>query len=321
MRLGCFLSSEEWGPADLVRQAKRAQDAGFHALWISDHYHPWNDEQGHSPFVWSTIGAIALAAPGMRVTTAVTCPSVRIHPAVLAQAAATCAVLLHGGLQLGVGTGEALNEHILGDRWPTADTRLDMLEEAVAVIRLLWEGGSQSHHGEHYTVENARIYDLPDEPPQILVSGFGDKATRLAARIGEGYCTTMPDPDPIALYRGEGGGGPVQAGTKVCYGSDEAEARRTAHRLWPNEQLPGELAQILPTPAHFEQASSLVTEEMVAEAVPCGPDLDKQLAAFDEYAQAGVDELFVQQVGPNQDEFFDVYAREVIPRFNGGLRG
>ncbi|HEX6458726.1 MAG TPA: TIGR03557 family F420-dependent LLM class oxidoreductase [Thermoleophilaceae bacterium] len=315
MKLGYFLSSEEWGPRDQVRLAKRAENAGFHALWISDHYHPWIDEQGHSPFVWASIGAIA-EATNMRVTTGVTCPTLRIHPAVIAQAAATASVLLEGRFQLGVGSGEALNEHIFGDHWPQADERLEMLEEAVEVIRLLWQGGSQSHRGRHYRVENARIYDLPDEPPEILVSGFGPKAVKLAARIGDGYATTSPD-ELIKQYRDEGGTGPVQAGTKVCFGSDEAEARKTAYRLWPNEQLPGELAQVLPTPAHFEQASELVTEDMVAGTVPCGPDLDHHMNTLQEYADAGVDELFVQQIGPNQDEFFDTWAREFVPRFNG----
>ena len=316
MKLGYFLSSEEWGPNDIVRLARRAEEAGFHSLWISDHYHPWIDEQGHSPFVWSAIGAIAEATSAMGVTTAVTCPTLRIHPAVIAHAAATCGVLLDGRFQLGVGSGEALNEHIFGDAWPQADERLEMLEEAVEVIRLLWQGGSQSHRGRHYRVENARLYDLPDEPPPILVSGFGTKSVKLAARIGDGYVTTMPDADLIKLYRDEGGKGPVQAGTKVCFGADEAEARKTAHRLWPNEQLPGELAQVLPVPAHFEQATSLVTEDMVAESVPCGPDLDRHVQALEEYAEAGTDELFVQQIGPNQDEFFDTWARDVVPRFN-----
>jgi G6PDH family F420-dependent oxidoreductase len=315
MKLGYFISSEEWGPLDQARLAKRAEDAGFHALWISDHYHPWIDEQGHSPFVWASIGAISQATDNMRVTTGVTCPTVRIHPAVIAHAAATAAVLLEGRFQLGVGSGEALNEHVLGDKWPEADERLEMLEEAVEVIRLLWQGGSQSHRGRHYRVENARIYDLPDKPPEILVSGFGPKAVKLAARIGDGFATTSPD-ELIKLYRDEGGKGPVQAGTKVCFGSDEAEARKTAYRLWPNEQLPGELAQVLPTPAHFEQASELVTEDMVADTVPCGPDLDRHMETLQEYADAGVDELFVQQIGPNQDEFFDTWAREFVPKFN-----
>jgi G6PDH family F420-dependent oxidoreductase len=194
-----------------------------------------------------------------------------------------------------------------------------MLEEAVEAIRTLWKGGSRDHFGKHYTVEDARIYDLPDESPPILVSGFGEKSVRLAARIGDGYCTTSPEAEMIELYRSEGGKGPVQAGTKVCFAEDEGEARQIAHRRWPNEQLPGELAQVLPTPAHFEQACELVTEDMVAESVPCGPDLDRHVEAFEEYAKAGVDELFVQNIGPYQDDFFDAYG-EVVSRFNSGER-
>ena len=312
MKIGCFLSCEESGPRELVEQAKRAEAAGFHALWISDHYHPWNDEQGHSPFVWSVIGAIA-EATSLRVTTAVTCPTVRIHPAVIAQAAATSAVMLGGGFQLGVGTGEALNEHILGDRWPEARVRREMLEEAVEVIRMLWHGGQRSHHGRHYTVENARLYDLPDEPPPILVSGFGDEAVRLAARIGDGFVTTAPDEQAIGLYRSEGGRGPIQAGTKVCFMADEEEARRTVHTLWPNEGLPGELSQVLPTPAHFEQACELVTPDHLK--TPVGPDIRRHIEALQQYADAGVDELFVQQIGPDQDAFFGEWAEEVLPTF------
>src|SRR3954454_15574122 len=150
MRIGLFLSSEEFGPRELVDLAVRAERAGFSGLWISDHFHPWNDEQGHSPFVWSVIGALSLATSDMRVTTAVTCPTMRIHPAIVAQAAATCSVMLGDRFALGLGTGEALNEHILGDRWPEADERLEMLEEAVEVIRALWRGDTCSHRGRHY---------------------------------------------------------------------------------------------------------------------------------------------------------------------------
>jgi G6PDH family F420-dependent oxidoreductase len=316
MKIGLFLSCEESAPAELLSQARAAEDAGFHGLWISDHYHPWNDEQGQSAFVWAVIGALAEATSRMPVTTAVTCPTIRIHPAVIAQAAATAAVMLPRRFGLGVGSGEALNEQILGDPWPEADERLEMLEEAVEVIRLLWSGDSVSHRGRHYRVQNARIYTLPEELPPILISGFGPKAVDLAGRIGDGYCTTMPDADLIDRFHAAGGEGkPVQAGMKVCYGDDEAEARRTAHRLWPNEQLPGELAQILPTPPHFEQASSLVSEDMVADAVPCGPDLDRHRQAIQEFADAGVDELYIQQIGGGHAEFFDVYSREVLPRF------
>ena len=313
MRIGCFLSSEEFAPRDLVVHAQRAEKAGFHALWISDHYHPWNDEQGHSPFVWSVIGAISQVTD-LPITTGVTCPTLRIHPAIVAQAAATSSVMLEGRFGLGVGSGEALNEHILGDRWPEADVRLEMLEEAVDVMRALWQGDQHSHHGAHYTVENARIYDLPEQPPPVLVSGFGPKATRLAARIGDGYCTTSPDKEAIDLYRSEGGKGPVHAGTKVCFMADEDEARATAHRLWPNEALPGELAQVLPTPAHFEQACELVEPEMLV--TPVGPDIETHVASLRQYLDAGVDELFVQQIGPDQDAFFDTWAPQVLPHFS-----
>jgi G6PDH family F420-dependent oxidoreductase len=316
MRIGYFLACEEFGPNELVEQARLAQRAGLDRLWISDHYHPWNDEQGHSPFVWSVIGALATAVPGMHVTTAVTCPTVRIHPAIIAQAAATSAVLLDGRFALGVGSGEALNEHVLGDGWPEAEVRLEMLEEAIEVMRGLWAGGQFSHYGPHYAVENARIYTLPETPPDILVSGFGPKAVDLAARAGDGYVTVGPDKESVDRFRSGGGGDKlVQGGTKVCWGPDEAECVRTVHRLWPNEALPGELAQVLPQPAHFEQAAQLVTEEMIAESVPCGPDTDRIVEAFQEFADAGFDELYVQQIGNRQAEFFELLSREVVPRF------
>jgi G6PDH family F420-dependent oxidoreductase len=316
MKLGYFLSSEEHDPRELVRQAQLAEQAGFEGLWISDHFHPWNDAQGHSGFVWATIGAIGHATDRLKVTTAVTCPTMRMHPAIVAQAAATSAVLLDGRFALGLGTGEALNEHILGDRWPAADERLEMLEEAVDVIRLLWQGGVCSHRGRHYRVEHARIYDLPDLPTPILISGFGSKSTRLAGRIGDGFCTVFPDRAAVQEFRSAGGDDKLVAGAmKVCWSLDEAGARAAAHRLWPNDVLPGELAQILPTPAHFEQACELVDEAMVARATPCGPDLAAHVEAIERYATAGFDELYVQQIGPEQDAFFDVYAREVLPLF------
>ena len=314
MKIGYFLSSEEWAPTDLVEQAVKAEEAGFEGLWISDHYHPWNDQQGHSPFVWSVIGAIAQATENMHVTTAVTCPTIRIHPAVIAQAAATASVMLDGRFSLGVGSGEALNEHILGDHWPEAGERLEMLEEAVEVIRTLWRGGAQDHRGRHYRVEHARIYDLPDEPPAIIVSGFGPKSIDLAARIGDGYATVGPDAESVERFRSQARDGAiVQGGLKVCWGDDERECVRTVHRLWPNEALPGELAQILPTPEHFEQASSLVTEEMVAESVPCGPDIERHLEQIKAYEEAGFDELYINQIGPDQEAFFAAYREHVLP--------
>ena len=315
VKIGYFLSSEEFGPHAHMEQAKMAEEAGFESLWISDHYHPWVGEQGQSPFVWSVIGGLSQVT-SLPVTTAVTCPTMRIHPAVIAQAVATSAVMLEGRFNFGIGTGENLNEHILGDRWPPTDVRLEMLEEAVEVMRLLWEGGTKTHYGKHYTVENAQIYTIPDEPPPVLVSGFGPKAARLAGKIGDGYVHVAPDAEMLGIFRESGGGEKVaHAGTKVCYGEDEAECRRLSHKIWPNESLPGELAQELPTVAHFEQATSIVTEDMVAQGVVCGPDPEQHKQNIQEYVDAGYDEVYVQQIGPNQKAFFDFYEKEILPEF------
>ncbi|MDG4833317.1 TIGR03557 family F420-dependent LLM class oxidoreductase [Solwaraspora sp. WMMD1047] len=313
MRIGYFLSTEEYTPAELLEQAKGAERAGFEALWISDHYHPWVDAQGQSAFVWSMIGALSQVCR-LPVTTAVTCPTVRIHPAVVAQAVATSAVLHEGRFVLGVGTGEALNEHIFGDAWPSAGVRLEMLEEAVEVMRKLWQGGFVVHHGKHYTVENARIYTLPEQPPAIYVSGFGPKAVDLAARIGDGYVSTMPDGDLVSRFRSGGGGDkPCQAGFKAAFADTAEEGARLAYERWPNAGVPGELSQVLPSPRHFEQASELVTQEMVAESFVCGNDPQAHLEMIDKYAKAGFDEVYVANTGPHYQGLFDLYANHVLP--------
>lgn len=312
-RFGYFLSSEEHGPGELVRQARLAEGAGFEALWLSDHFHPWNDEQGQSPFVWSTIGALSQAV-ALPVTTAVTCPLIRVHPAIVAQAAATSAVLLEGRFVLGVGTGEALNEHVLGDRWPPLDVRLEMLEEAVGLIRELWSGRQVTHRGRHYTVEQARLYTRPERPPPVYVSAFGPRALQVAARVGDGLCATRPDADLVAAFRSAAGpDAPAQGGLKVCWGRDEAAAVATMHRLWPTQGLPGQLSQELALPAWFEQASQLVTREQIAASTVCGPDVDRHLAEVERYVAAGYDEVYVGQVGPDQDGFFACYRDEVLP--------
>lgn len=317
MRFGYFLSCEEYTPTQLVEQARLAEDAGFDALWISDHFHPWNNEQGQSPFVWSVIGAISQVCD-LPVTTAVTCPTVRTHPAVIAQAAATSAVMLDGRFVLGVGSGEALNEHVLGDAWPTADVRLAMLEEAVDVIRRLFTGETVTYGGEFYTVDTARIYTLPDQPPPIYVSGFGPKATELAARIGDGYINTAPDDDLLRLFKEKSGGKPAQAGLKVAFAPTEEEGVDHAHRLWANSGLPGELAQVLPSPQHFEQASQLVTKEMTADAVVCGPDLERHVDVFAPYVDAGYDEVYVANMGPHYEEMIKAYGEKVLPALRSG---
>jgi G6PDH family F420-dependent oxidoreductase len=319
--IGYFLSSEEHPGSELVKGAVLAERAGFPAAWISDHFHPWLDEQGQSPFVWSVLGAIAASTDRLRVTTAVTAPTVRIHPAIIAQAAATTAELFEtsgsggaGRFSLGVGTGEALNEHILGDHWPRPGVRLSMLEEAVEIIRALWTGETLDHDGEHYVVENARLYTLPQTPPQILMSGFGPKAIKLAARIADGFINTSPDADAIKQYRDAGGRGRLQAGVKVCWNDDKQQAIKIAHRTWRNSSVPGQLAQELTMPTFFEQASELVTEEMVADAVTCGNDPDEHVAAIQQYVDAGFNEVYVAQMGPDQEGMIAFYEREVLPR-------
>ena len=314
MRIGYFLSTEELSPAVLVEQARLAEEAGFEALWISDHFHPWNDEQGQSPFVWSVIGAISQVCR-LPVITAVTCPTIRIHPAIIAQAAATAAVQLEGRFTLGVGSGEALNEHVLGDRWPSLDVRLDMLEESIAVMRQMWGGDFVYHHGDHYTVENARIYTLPEKPPEVFMSAFGDKSFDLAVRVADGFMTTQPDAEHVTEWRAKAGAGkPTQAGYKVCVADTEDEGVALAHRLWRNAGLPGELSQVLTSPRHFEQASELVTEDMTRESTTCGRDVDAHVEAFQPYAEAGFDDVFVSNMGPNHRAFFDLYRDDVLPR-------
>ncbi|MET7460738.1 LLM class F420-dependent oxidoreductase [Nonomuraea sp. NPDC005501] len=311
---GYFLSCEEHGPRELVRQAKAAERAGFEALWISDHFHPWLDAQGQSPFVWSVIGALA-EATSLPITTAVTCPLMRIHPVITAQAAATTAALSGGRFRLGVGTGEALNEHVIESRWPPAEERLEMLEEAVGLMRELFTGELVTHRGAHYRVDTARLYTLPDEPPPIYMSGFGPKAIELAGRIADGYISTGPSAEMVEQFHKAGGAGkPAMGGLKVCYAPDEAEARRTVHRLWPNQGIQGEASQLLPLPRHFEQLAQSVTEEQAVGGSPCGPDPEAHVQAIRAYVDAGFDEVYVNQIGAEQDAFFDFYAREVLPR-------
>jgi len=313
MRVGYFLSSEEYGPDKLIEQARLAEDAGFSSLMISDHYHPWNDAQGQSPLVWSMIGALSQVS-SLPITTAVTCPIIRLHPAIVAQAAATSAVLTGGRFVLGVGTGEALNEHILGHHWPNAEIRLEMLEEAVELMRLLWTGETVNHRGRHYTVENARIYTRTDEPPKVYVSAFGPRAMALATRIGDGYISTQPDGELVRRFR-EGGGGqrPSVGLMKGCYAGSRADAVSIAHRLWATSGVPGELSQLLPTPRHFEQAASLVTDEMTSQALPCGPDAKVHLEFAGRYRDAGFDELHVAAIGPHYRELIALYRDEVLP--------
>ncbi|NUP31128.1 MAG: TIGR03557 family F420-dependent LLM class oxidoreductase [Streptomycetaceae bacterium] len=315
-RIGYFLSCEEITPAELIEQARMAEKAGFAGLAISDHFHPWNEAQGNSPFVWSVIGALSQVT-ALPVTTLVTCPTVRLHPVVTAQAAATAAVMTAGRFRLGVGTGEALNEHVAGAPWPAWDVRADMLAEAVAVMRRLFTGKTVTHRGRHYTVDNARLYTVPQNDVPIYVSAFGPQSLDLAARIGDGLVTTQPDPDAVRAFRDSRGRGPVLGGLKVCWDGNRDRAVETAHRLWAVEHLPGELGQVLPTPQHFEQAAELVTPDIVAKAVTCGDDVEEHVAGLRTFVDAGFDEVFVGQIGAHHGEFFRAYGERVLPALKG----
>jgi G6PDH family F420-dependent oxidoreductase len=315
LHLGYKLSSEEFGPRDLVRQAARAEAAGFDFALISDHFHPWTDRQGQSPFVWTVLGAIAGATARLRVGTGVTCPTIRTHPAIVAHAAASVAAMMPGRFFLGVGTGENLNEHVTGAKWPPVDVRREMLEEAVKVIRLLWRGGVRSHRGRHYTLESAQLYTLPPRPPPIMVAASGPESARLAGRIGDGFVTADPDPALLRTFRRAGGHGkPSFVEVSVCWARSERQARRTAHEVWALAALEGSLFTEIAQPAHFEAAFKPITEAQVAAAVVCGPDPARHLAAIRRASRAGYDHVCVHQIGPDQEGFVRFYEAEVLPR-------
>ena len=315
-RIGHKLICELHGPDDLVEYAQVADESAFDFAMISDHYHPWTSSQGESPLVWNVIGAIAQATDDLRLGTGVTCPTTRVHPAIVAQAAATAGAQFSGDFFLGVGTGENLSEHVVGARWPEHDVRLEKLEEAIDVIRTLWEGETVSHRGEHYTVENAKLYTLPDERPSIPVAADGPKAARLAGEVGDGLIAVEPDPELIETFESAGGDGPRYGEVTVCYDEDEQTAIERAYELWPQEGVPGELMWILPTPAHVEQATQSVTEADVADLITCGPDPDEHIETIREYVDAGFDHVVVHNVGSNQAEFVDFYEEQVLPAFD-----
>jgi coenzyme F420-dependent glucose-6-phosphate dehydrogenase len=316
VELGYALSSEEHSPQSLVRNAQRAEKVGFTFALISDHFHPWTNQQGHSPFVWSILGAIAQATTTLRIGTGVTCPTIRIHPAIIAQAAATTAAMMPNRFFLGLGTGEALNEQILGDHWPTWEIRAAMLEEAIELIRILWQGEKTNYYGVFYTVENARLYTLPETPPSIYIAAGGEKTAELAGDIANGLITTAPKAELVTAFgKSEMRPRPCIGQVKVCYDEDEAAARKTALKYWPTSALEGELGQILPTPGHFEDATKWVTEDEIAKHILCGNDVAKHRKKIQEYVDAGYDHVYIHQIGPNQDGFFKFYQNEILPHF------
>lgn len=316
VRLGYALSSEEHSPSDLIRNAARAEELDFEFVSLSDHYHPWISAQGHSPFVWNVLGGIAEATDEIEVGTGVTCPIIRIHPAIIAQAAATTAAMMPDRFYFGVGTGENLNEHVVGERWPSHAIRLDMLAEAIEIVRDLWDGEEHNHYGDHFTVENARLFTVPDEAPPIHVAAGGTQSATAAGELGDGLIATSPNEELVEAFSETAGKDAPRIGQlSVCWHEDEQTAVEIAHEQWPNSSLPGQLSQDIPTPAHFEQAATLLDPADVEADVVCGPDADEHIEAIEEYVEAGYDHVYIHQVGPDQETFFDAYAEDVLPSF------
>lgn len=314
LRIGYWLSSEEHGPRELVRNAARAEEAGFELAGISDHFHPWVPNQGQSPFVWAVLGGIAGVTTKLTLTTGVTAPIIRMHPAVVAHAAATAAVMLPGRFRLGVGTGERLNEHVTGAAWPRPDVRREMLEEAVGVIRALWTGDAVDHHGTHYTVDNAQLFTVPDQAPPVVLAGSSTKSAQLAGRIGDGFFGVTPRRSHVEAFEGAGGRDkPRIAQIHVCWAKTRDAALDTAYRWWPNAALKGSALTELAHPEDFAQVLELARPDDVVGQIALGPDPQVHLDAIAAFAKVGFNEIYVHQVGPDQEGVFRFYQGEVLP--------
>lgn len=313
MRIGYSLIAEEHSATALVENARRAEAAGFDYVSVSDHFHPWLDVQGESPFAWTVLGALAVQTE-LPLMTAVTCPTRRYHPAIVAQAAATVASMAPSRFRLGVGSGEALNEHITGEPWPAPEIRLDMLEEAVQVIQDLFTGDEITHHGSHVTMDRAQLFSLPAEPPPIVVAAAGPRAAQLAGRLDADLLCVSPDSSLIEEYREAGGGGTCWSQATVCYGSDEDKARALVHEHWRQSGLDGwDAMSEIPTPSSFAQAAANTTEEAAVGHTPCGPRLDDFVEAITTYLDSGFEAVALHQVGSEQAEFLDFAEGELLP--------
>lgn len=311
MEIGYWLASEEHGPRRLVANAVLAERAGFEHVLISDHIHPWIDAQGHSPFVWGVIGAIAQATDRIRLGTAVTCPLIRLHPAIVAHAAATAQSLMAGRFFLALGTGERLNEHVLGDRWPRADERLEMLEEATEVIRKLFGGSYETYRGRHYTVEQLKLYDAPSDPAPIVLAAKAPNAAKLAAEAGDGTMNTTPDAEIVKQYRDAGGTGPIYGKVTGCFASSAEEALSIALERQPNPAMGGEIGTELALPRDFEAVAELVRPDDLAEIFALGSDPDVWREKIAEYERAGFTHVALHNVAEDQADFIE-FARALL---------
>ena len=317
MKIGFKLIAETFDPKEIVRQAVEAERAGFDFVEVSDHYHPWLYSHGHSGFAWSMLAAIAVQTETLELATGVTCPSFRYHPAIIAQAAATTQILSDGRFTLGVGSGERLNEHVVGDAWPNVDVRQQRLREALEIIRLLWSGGYQSYAGKHLRLDDARVFDLPDELPLIAVATGGERASALAAELGDGLFATEPLPELLEAYTDAGGHGPRYVEVPTAWATDEQTAATSAHEQFRFGITGWKVQAELPNPINFEAATQFVTVDDMREVFALGPDVDRHVEVFGRFADAGFDHLALVNAGPDVDGYFEFFANELGPRLRG----
>jgi G6PDH family F420-dependent oxidoreductase len=307
MQIGYKLATEAFGPTEIIRQAVAAEQAGFDFVELSDHFHPWLESQGHSPFTWTVLGAIAERTERVGLATGVTCPSFRYHPAVIAQAAATVALLSGDRFTLGVGAGERLNEHVIGREFPAVTTRHAILREALEIIRLLWTGGYQSYDGRYLRLEDARIFDLPDQLPTIAVAASGEPSARVAAELGDALFATEPKAEILDHYHQAGGAGPGYAEVPLAYAPDEHEAAKAVLSTSRWALTGWKVMSELPNPVNFAAATTTVTEDDILGQFACGPDPARHLAVAQQFVDAGFDRLVLQNAGPDPDGFLDFF--------------
>lgn len=312
MQVGYAIITEEHPPERIVANATRAEEAGFDYLSISDHFHPWVGEQGESPFAWTVIGALCHAT-SLPIITQVTCPIHRYHPAIVAQAAATAARMCDGRFTLGLGTGEALNEHVVGGDWPSPARRLSKLDEAVRLIARLFTGEEVTAHGDFFTVDRARLFTLPEDPPAIAIAAGGDDAAQLAAAHG-GIVGTSPNGDLVASYRDHGGKGPVYGQASLCFDRDPEVARNRMARRWRHSAMDWSVNAELPTPEAFDAATATFTADDVVGAEPMGADADAILGSIATYEEAGFDAVALHNVGEDHADFLEFAEEHVLPR-------
>jgi len=313
--LGFSLSSELNAPGELVDLARQAERSGFDFALISDHFHPWVSSQGQSPFVWTVLGGIAQATDRLRLGTGVTCPIMRIHPAIIAHASATTAAMFGDRFFLGLGAGENLNEHILGDRWPPPPERQEMLAEAIEIIRRLWSGEVVSYEGGYYQVDEARLFTLPESAPDIILAASGQDSAQLAAETCDGLMGVAPDASMVKAFdEAVNRELPKYAQVTLAWGESEAEARKTLAELWPQSGIGGNLKWETKTWELFEDGAKPLTEEQIVGKTPCGPDPEVHLEAIRAYDQAGYTHISLHPIGRDHSGFFRFFEEELKPR-------